>query len=133
MRKGVLLPALAVVLAVAGSCGAPGSVGVDLDEYSLRAPAEAPAGRVTFSVRNVGEIEHELVIVATSRDPGDLPVEDGVVDVRSPGFRLAGATPRIAPGDEQTLTLSLPRGPYVLLCNVPGHYQSGMRAGFRVR
>jgi uncharacterized cupredoxin-like copper-binding protein len=30
------------------------------------------------------------------------------------------------------LALDLEAGPYVLICNVPGHYESGMHAAFEV-
>jgi uncharacterized cupredoxin-like copper-binding protein len=30
------------------------------------------------------------------------------------------------------LTLNLKKGRYVLICNIPGHYKSGMHADFTV-
>jgi uncharacterized cupredoxin-like copper-binding protein len=38
----------------------------------------------------------------------------------------------IAPGTAPTLTTRLEAGSYILLCNLPTHYQQGMHAGFTV-
>jgi len=44
-----------------------------------------------------------------------------------------GKTPVFGPGKTRRLALGLKPGKYVLICNVPGHYQAGMRVGFTVR
>ena len=38
----------------------------------------------------------------------------------------------VAPGSTQTVNAQLEPGNYVIICNVPGHYQLGMHAGFTV-
>ena len=43
----------------------------------------------------------------------------------------AADPPARANGDE--ITLSLRPGNYVLICNLPDHYQAGQHAAFRVR
>ena len=121
---------IVALLAVAWSC-AGGGTGVTLDEYSVDAPADAQAGRIEFTVRNTGSIDHELVILRTALDPGDLPVKEAEVQTRGPGVELVRETPRIKAGGSRRLVARLAEGTYVLICNVPGHYQSGMRAPFR--
>ena len=46
---------------------------------------------------------------------------------------VQGKIPQFKPGVTKTLTLTLKPGHYVLLCNVPAHYQSGQRIDFTVR
>jgi uncharacterized cupredoxin-like copper-binding protein len=83
-------------------------------------------------VRNLGAIPHSLAVLQTSRDPGELPVEDSEVQTDARGIREIGTTDEIDAGGEETLTVRLRPGSYALICNVPGHYQSGMYAGLRV-
>ena len=35
-------------------------------------------------------------------------------------------------GASKTLTLTLKKGKYVVICNVPGHYEQGMKGDFKV-
>jgi uncharacterized cupredoxin-like copper-binding protein len=123
--------ALALV-AIVWSCAGTGTR-ITLDEYSIEAPAEAAAGRIALTVRNAGSIAHELVILRTRLAPGELPVEDAEVRVHRRGVELVKQTPRIKAGKSRMLEVRLRPGSYVLICNVPGHYQSGMRAPFRAR
>lgn len=123
---------VATLLASLGwACGS-GGVAVTLDEYSVRVEPETKAGLVEFKVRNVGQIEHELDVLRTDLDPDGLPVKDAEVRVRSAGITLVTKTGRIRAGDSAELSLLLRPGRYVLICNVPGHYQSGMRTALRV-
>ncbi len=39
-----------------------------------------------------------------------------------------GEVADLEPGKDGTLTVSLPAGKYVLLCNLPGHFAGGMYA-----
>jgi uncharacterized cupredoxin-like copper-binding protein len=101
-------------------------------EYTVEAPGEAAAGSVTFLVRNLGAIEHSLAVLQTSHDPDDLPVEDSEVPTDARGVREIGSTDGIDAGEEAMLEVRLRPGSYALICNVPGHYQSGMYTGLRV-
>ena len=42
-----------------------------------------------------------------------------------------GEIEEIAPGETKSLTLTLQKGHYALVCNLPGHYKAGMRANSR--
>ena len=93
-------------------------------------PASVAAGTVTFTVTNEGVKKHEFVVLQTDANPDKLTVEgDEVVedDYDSPGE--IGDLPA---GATDTLTLDLPAGNYVLICNLKGHYRMGMYAPFTV-
>jgi uncharacterized cupredoxin-like copper-binding protein len=68
------------------------------------------AGTVTFHVKNVGHIPHNLVIAGTNH-----------------------RTRLIAPGQTATLVAQLKTGTYELYCAVPGHKQLGMDAKVQVQ
>jgi uncharacterized cupredoxin-like copper-binding protein len=133
MRKPVL--ALLFVAALAsGACssGGGGGIDVDLGEFSLKsAESSAPAGEVTFNARNAGAVEHELIVLKTNLDPSRLKTKDSVAIVEGPDLEVVGHAENIAASQSQELAVTLEPGRYVLLCNIPAHYQSGMRAGFR--
>jgi len=87
-----------------------------------------PAGKVTFvAINSSTEIEHEM-LVAKLEDPAKGLVymaDKGKVDEDAPGMAL-GEIHELKPGLTGALTLDLKPGTYVLYCNVPGHYASGM-------
>jgi uncharacterized cupredoxin-like copper-binding protein len=122
--------ALAVSLVPVGSAFAGGTTRVTMDEFSLKAgPKSVTAGKVTFNVRNDGSDRHELVVLRTSKRASKLPQSGG----RASEKGRVGDTGTFAGGKSKRLTLSLKKGHYVLVCNLPGHYAGGMRADFTVR
>ena len=109
------------------------TVQVTLQQYSVTAnPSSAPTGDVDFVASNNGSISHELVVIRTDLAPGALPVVGGQVDESGAGVQVVDEIPPFAPGTQQTASVNLASGAYVLICNVPGHYQLGMRTGFTV-
>lgn len=121
-----------LALGLPWSCAPDGGVEVRLDEYVVEVRPELPSGETMFSARNVGRIEHELLVLRTDLDPDDLPVEDGEAQTGAGGIEVLDRTDRIQPGAQASLTVRLRPGPYVIICNIPGHYQSGMRTGVQV-
>lgn len=110
-----------------------GAVDITLGEWEVDASTdEVAAGDVTFHVRNGGTAVHEFVAIRTDFDPGDLPVENAKVDEDDAG-ELIGRTETIQGGASETLPLGLDPGNYVLLCNVPTHYELGMYTRLVVR
>ncbi len=92
-------------------------------EFSLGLGSSTiPAGKVSFDVKNAGSMVHEFVVLKTTTPGADLKVTNGKADetgnIGETGDMKAGAT--------KTLTLNLKPGHYVVLCNLPGHYQGGM-------
>ena len=97
-------------------------------------------GTVSFRVANVGSLVHELVALplANGDQVGARPVgSDGKVsEAGSVGEASntcgAGARDGIDPGAIGWVTIDLARGNYELVCNLPGHYASGMYTELRV-
>jgi uncharacterized cupredoxin-like copper-binding protein len=117
--------------AVAGSAFASGSatgVTVKLKEFKVLASGTTvKAGKVTFTVTNVGKINHEMVVMKSNLPPGKLPVN---ANHRVPEKGVVGEAGDIHPGQTKKVTLTLPAGRYVLLCNIAGHYVAGQYSGF---
>ena len=132
MRKLSLVLAAAAAVVAASPVGASETktlVTVRLKEFKvLPTPLTARRGVVAFSARNVGKLDHELVVLKTNVAPGKLVVrKDRAVETG----RIGRVGP-IKPGATRTLALTLKAGKYVLLCNLPGHYKGGQRIGFGV-
>lgn len=133
MRKWIVAAASVLVVAVGVSAAwavtTKTVVKVTLKEFKvLPTPTSARAGTVAFSIRNTGKLDHELVVLKTNIAPAKLPVKGSkAVEVGRVGKVTVKA------GKAGGLTLRLKAGKYVLLCNVPGHYQAGQRIGFVVR
>ena len=107
---------------------------VALDEWSVINDFDAvSAGGVRFEATNGGIIEHELVILRTELPADALVVTQGRVDEDVSGL-ITGRIPanQLRPGATSRITLTLSPGQYVLLCNIAGHYEAGMHAGFTI-
>ena len=118
----VLLAGLVMGLAAcggAGTSGAPGTpvpsgvVAVEAREYAFTpSTLTAPAGTVTFSVRNAGNEEHEFEVFQ-----GETVVDE-----------IEG----LVPGLTKELTLNLAAGEYTFYCKLNGHDQLGMKGTITV-
>lgn len=133
MRKlALLLVAFAAAALAASPVGAESSatkVSVRLLEFKvLPTPLKAKRGAVSFAVRNTGKVPHELVVLKTNVAPGKLKVKSGKAVETGRVGRVGPLKPRTS----RTLALTLKAGKYVLLCNLPAHYQLGQRIGFAV-
>lgn len=114
-----------------GTTAAKGSAAVTVGspgEFSIDAPKSVKAGDVTFTVTNKGAAPHEFVILKTDTPAADLTVDGATAKEEG----LVDRTDQIAPGQQAALTVSLEKGHYVVLCNLPGHYQGGMHADLTV-
>ncbi len=92
----------------------------------------APAGDVTFEITNGGTVVHEFVVVKTDLAGDKLPIDssDGKVSEDDPAIEAIDEVEDIAVGATPSLSVNLPAGHYVLICNLPGHYTGGMHADF---
>ena len=125
-----LIGAAVAVPAVAPAASGGGASKVALREWAVTpVPATASAGKITFTVRNSGKTKHEFVVIRTNLAPAKLPVKNG----RASEKGAKGEIGNLPPGSTKRLTLTLPKGRYVLICNLAGHYQAGQRAAFTVR
>jgi len=134
MRRLIVI--LVAVLAVASACGGGTSepteqptLSVALTDFAIAAdPGTVKAGRVVFAIRNRAAMTHELIVIRTDLAPDALPIEGG----KAKEDGKVGGVANIAAGVSRKLTLDLTPGRYVLICNVPGHYQLGMRVALTV-
>ena len=105
-------------------------------------PATVPPGQVSFRAVNTGALSHELVVLplAKGQYPGQRAIgPDGKVDEAGSlgeASRTCGADRGdenasnygIAPGASGWATVTLTPGRYELICNIAGHYWTGMYA-----
>jgi hypothetical protein len=112
---------------------APTIVTVEMREWTLKPdPAQAPAGKVTFIIKNLGKYGHSLTVLRTDLPPGELPLGPSQeVDVTAPGIEVIGFVPVDRPGQNEPLTVDLEPGKYVLLSGRTD-YASGMYSPFTV-
>ena len=122
--------ALLAVTAFASDTASGRQVSVVLVEWKLL-PGQITvrAGRVTFVVRNDGTMAHEFLVLRSGRHHHSLSVKNG----RAVQTGRLGKIPLIPAGTTKRITVKVPRGKYVLLCNMLGHYQAGQYAALRVR
>src|SRR5437773_9521896 len=104
---------------------------VDMKEYSitLNTPTLKP-GVVKIGIRNVGTMVHDFDLFNTDLPFDKLPVDNASAMVKLDG--LVKQMRNISPNRVTTLEADLAAGSYVIICNVAGHYQLGMRAALKV-
>jgi uncharacterized cupredoxin-like copper-binding protein len=120
--------------ASSSSAGGTSSGGVSATEKDFEidvASSTAPVGSVTFNISNEGPSTHEFVIIKTDDAPDALPTKNG--EVNEDGLNVVDEQEDIAPSTTATITTNLDAGSYVIICNVPGHYQLGMHTAFTAR
>jgi uncharacterized cupredoxin-like copper-binding protein len=104
--------------------------GTDAPMTMVVSSSSAPAGKVTFVVKNTGTVDHEMVALKTDSAVDKLAVgsDDKVSESASVGET---GDPALKPGETRTITLDMSSGSYVLVCNIAKHYGLGMRAAFK--
>jgi uncharacterized cupredoxin-like copper-binding protein len=107
---------------------------VVMNEFAI-APSigTAPAGTVTFNVKNQGAITHDFYVIKTDLAPAGLPVDSATFQVRVSELNVVKFQPPIASGTSAQVTVDLAAGHYVLICNIASHYQAGSRIAFTVQ
>ena len=127
MRRAAVLVVVAFAIALAG-CGGGGSSANSapletgrfrLDEWSITADRSTlHAGRQTITATNIGNMTHELVIVAAS-DVGAISTNaDGSVDEASLDAVKVGEIADVAADTSRTHVFNLAPGSYVVFCNL---------------
>lgn len=111
-----------------------GEVAVTLDDYVIQpGSSTVSAGEVTFKIENNGATEHEMVVIRSDIDPATIAVEDHVIDEEAEGMTPIGEVEDVQPGDSTDLVLTLEAGEYILVCNLPNHFERGMVTTFTVK
>ena len=131
MAPASMAPAPSGAMASLDPCAGT-QVSASVTEMSVTLDATTvPAGEVTFDVANVGTVEHEFIIIATDLPQDQLPVKDGTVD--EDGVDVVSEIPGLQPGTDAHLSVDLPAGHYVIICNEPGHYLAGIHTELTVQ
>ena len=91
----------------------PKRTGVDLDEWVVRSSYRTlAAGSIDFNAANLGEDDHNLSVRGGGKEYGRID---------------------LAPGDADTLRITLTPGTYTLYCSLVGHEEQGMHTDISVR
>lgn len=144
MRERALIALLGAFALLANACsGGEGAgrsekraeeVRVELREFEVDLdPASVDAGTVRLRITNAGNINHNFRLIRTRLAADALPTEGASVNEKASAIEVIAKIAQIGSGETRTVTAELKTTRYVVICNVPGHYQSGMRATFRVQ
>jgi len=133
LRRGVAATGAAAVAAAillpGVAADASSSVSVKLTDFKVTTSAKSAGhGKVKFIVANKASMEHELVVIKTSKKAAKLPLADGKASEKGSVGEV-----ELAGHKTKSLTLNLKKGHYALICNVGGHYMAGMRTDFTVK
>lgn len=92
-------------------------------------PASVKAGKVTFTFKNTGNRQHEMIVLKTDEAPDKLVIG---ADNKVSEDKSVGEISETDKGKTVTKTFDLAAGNYVLVCNIEKHYGQGMRSAFTV-
>jgi uncharacterized cupredoxin-like copper-binding protein len=105
-------------------------VAVHLKDYRVElSVATVKPGTVRFGVKNEGGMEHSFELMRTDLPFDKLPT----VDAKAKEDGLVKQVKSLAVGKVSVVTVDLAAGKYVIICNVAGHYQLGMRAALTIQ
>jgi uncharacterized cupredoxin-like copper-binding protein len=86
------------------------------------------AGKVTFDVVNDSEgMEHEFLVARMNGALKNVPFDKSKDIVKEADLKDVTELGDLKPGKSGHITLDLKPGKYLLFCNMPGHYEAGMR------
>lgn len=96
-----------------------------VDDAVVLEPATVAAGSVRFETTNEGTMTHEFEIFSGATTV-DLTVENNVAVTE--GLELVDEVEDVIPGSTAELVVDLEAGTYLVMCNLPEHYEAGMVA-----
>jgi uncharacterized cupredoxin-like copper-binding protein len=92
-------------------------------------PVSVKTGKVTFTFKNTGNRQHEMIVLKTDTGFDKLvPGSDNKVSEDA----SVGEISETDAGKTVVKTFNLAAGNYVLICNIEKHYAQGMRSAFTV-
>jgi uncharacterized cupredoxin-like copper-binding protein len=101
----------------------------DVKQFLTVAPLSVKAGKVTFTFKNTGNRQHEMIVLKTDEAADALKV---LSDNKVSEDASVGEISETDAGKTVTKTLDLVAGKYVLVCNIEKHYNQGMKSAFTV-
>lgn len=132
MKLAIACCVTVVALASAPAWGRstpPTTIRADVGEWSVvPSVGTVSAGRVRVEIRNLGQVAHQITLARTDRF-------DPVLQLRGDHalVRPLATSVLVRPGRTASFVVSLRRGSYVLLDNLPWHYWKGTSVAFSVR
>ncbi len=142
------LPVLALIIIGATAGGQAAGVSTVVVHVDLMDPSSGPsvesmiiktdqqsikAGPVRFVVSNDSkDLVHELIVVSVADPSTPLPYDSKANRVIESKIKDLGEAADLKPGEKKTLSLTLKPGEYILMCNQPNHYESGMKTHLTV-
>lgn len=101
---------------------------------SLRADhSTVRSGAVHFDVTNWSKgMLHEMLVIAVDEPGAPLPYDYGEAKVPEQQVQILGDTSELQPNASGSLDVTLAPGAYLLICNIEGHYASGMATALTV-
>jgi len=105
-------------------------VAVHMQDYRvILSVATVKAGTVRFGIKNEGGMEHSFELIKTDLPFDQLPT----ADAKAKEDGLVKQVKSLGVGKVSLVSADLAAGKYVIICNVAGHYQLGMRAALTVQ
>jgi len=108
------------------------NMGGDMSQATMGidvSPNTVSAGHVTFLVTNASsDTIHEMVVAPLASQDEVLPYVVDQNRVDEDGAKSLGEVSELEPHAAGELGINLKPGTYILYCNIPGHYASGMWA-----
>ena len=111
-----------------------GAISVSLIDpaFAVEVTPASAADPTTFTITNDGALIHNLRVIRTDLDADSLPLDDSGFQVDEEQVNVVASIADLSGGDSTELAVDLEAGSYVLICNIVGHYDQGMRTSFTV-
>ncbi|MGE5376154.1 MAG: hypothetical protein ACM3XO_13940 [Bacteroidota bacterium] len=68
---------------------------------------------------------HEFLLIQTDLPADQLPTDESTGRVNEDAVNIITTAEDIQPSQSRNITVNLAAGDYVIVCNLPGHYQQG--------
>ncbi len=130
-----LAVAIGIGIAIWSQIPTQGAIAAKESEWKIVVSASHhTAGDVTFHLDNRGTVPHEFLVVATEKSGAQLldSVDPTTNRIDESNLDVVDEHAEYDPGTTATLTVNLPKGHYVVLCNIEGHYKNGMFADLTI-
>lgn len=137
MRRHSLALLVGLALAISACAAASETIPADVDvavhmkDYKVElSVTTVKPGTVRFGIKNEGGMEHSFELIKTDLAFDKLPT---TADAKAREDGLVKQVKSLPVGKVSVVTADLAAGNYVIICNIAGHYQLGMRTALAVR